>query len=700
MAFLISRVLFLLLSPFASAAVTAQIEASDTSLTVAAPPSMGSGQNSARHSFQLPVLPQLSSPGNSGASLHFAAASSTDPAESPGAAGAASIAGRAAAAAPAGALAAGLLQLLQMVQELQAYLNIDSPVSSAGSATPSDAARAASPEGQQHQQQEEGAACSSRVRPRTPLQLLRSSQASQWWHGQLTVHMALHVGPLTAGVVGRRRPRYRLMGPALQVCRQACWQAPPNRTVATCSAADLLTASGVQGLKRLSGSSGGTVSMPELQLWVLSSSCSLTGQQHLPGGGVPAAAPGATTAGLLQQAAAALAATSGTRAAAGVAKPAASLLFGSPALPADGAGSLRTPATSAAVTNHQPQQQAALGSGAFMVAQPSGADLPPLPLDPAVQQSQELLMQELSVLAQQLTAACAGPQAGMQVPWEQCLPANGVLGQPAATGVTLNCDPAGQQAAAAAPGVSTAASAFVSTCAEPAARSSEVVSASLSLTDWQASPKVASAQAGLQDSRVPVVAGVGSGPVLLQSAAGGGLPPGLQLGAAEMQQINLLHQELAALQQQLSSAFVGGWGAANGSGNALLQQHMLMYSAAGMPQRYCSYPLQNLKPRSSLEAPGSSAAGSSATPAGVWSMASDAPAAAAAMGNGLHSSSASSSGRSSGAGSSAAVDWSKQSGGNAAQGGGAKGRPRGQLFGQLLFRRRSGRQQQEPQRPS
>lgn len=678
-----------------------QIEASDTSLTVAAPPSMGSGQNSARHSFQLPVLPQLSSPGHSGASLHFAAASSADPAESPGAAGAASIAGRAAAAAPAGALAAGLLQLLQMAQELQAYLNIDSPVSSAGSATPSDAARAASPQEQQHQQQEEGAARSSRVRPRTPLQLLHS-QASQCWHGQLTVHMALHVGPLTAGVVGRRRPRYRLMGPALQVCRQACWQAPPNRTVATSSAADLLTASGVQGLKQLSGSTGGTASMPELQLWVLSSSCSLPGQQHLPGGGVPATAPGTTTAGLLQQAAAALAATSGTRAAAsaGVAKPAASLLFGSPALPADGGGSLRAPASSAAATNHQPQRQAALGSGAFMVAQPSGADLPPLPLDPAVQQSQELLMQELSVLAQQLTATCAGPQAGMQVPWGQCLPANGVLGQPAASGFTLNCDPAGQQAAAAAPAVSTAAAAFMSTCAEPAAGSSEVVSASLSLTDWQASPKVASAQAGLQDSRVPVVAGVGSGPVLLESAAGGGLPPGLRLGAAEMQQINLLHQELAALQQQLSSAFMGGWGAPDGSGSALLQQHMLMYSAAGMPQQYCSYPLQNLKPQFSLEAPGSSAAGSSATPAWVWSMPSDAPAAATAMGNGLHSSSASSSDRSSGVGSSAAADSSKQSSGSAAQGGGAKGRPRAQLFGQLLFRRRSGRQQQEPQRPS
>lgn len=779
-----------------------QVEASDTSLTVAAPLSVSSTSTSARNSFQLPIL-QLSTPGNSNASLPAARAAEQPQQQADGAAAgtgcAKSIAAQGAAVAIAGAsmpvavhaggLAAAMLQLLQMAQELQAYLSIEccssQGSSSAGSSTPADAdgtkavsrtnspqqpqmqqqpsalssfAQASAQIQQQPQQQGTAAEGGSRARPRTPLQLLQP-QAPQWWHGQIQLHMALHVGPLTAGVVGRRRPRYRLMGPALQVGRQACGEAPANRTVATADAAQLLQASGVQSLKPL-GSRGcggdGRGGAPQLQLWVLSAGAVVPAlQQATVSGG---------TAGVLNRAAAVLAAG----------QPVGPLLMkiGSVEVPVSAAAGIPSaaaagPASAAAgVITQQREQQSPLlppqslpppptqqqqfsTSSGCMPPQSLGAPLPPLPplLDPAVQQSQQLLMQELSALAQQLAAVSAGasmvaPGSGMQPPWNHigCSPANGIS-TPAAVNV-LNLDStAGQVAGVSQPvGLTTAATGAVTRGVAASAAALVDMSLSLSLHDWQASPMkgaltVPGGSASLQangagtdgtggvacsvPSSVPASSTLGCavpGFVGLQDAAAAavGVPVEVQLGAAELQQISMINQELAALQQQITSAMGGG--IPPGPTNGLAHQrtalnHMNGHSAVAQPhgvmqqpqqQQYGSAAAMPYLPPGSTEAQASSVAGSSSTPVRVGS-ASDAPAAAAAAaGHGLLFSSVSSSG----AGSYAAVELDQAPAADSsaetsykaqqADGVGRKGRTKsGQLFGQL-FRRRSSRKQQQP----
>lgn len=94
--------------------------------------------------------------------------------------------------------------------------------------------------------------------------------------GVLQLRVALHVGGLHAGVVGARRPRYRLLGPALHLVKQAASAAPANSIVATDAAAVQLIALGMtvtqlggpwRGADVASGSVGGGIDTK--QLWLV-----------------------------------------------------------------------------------------------------------------------------------------------------------------------------------------------------------------------------------------------------------------------------------------------------------------------------------------------------------------------------------------------------------------------------------------------
>lgn len=600
-----------------------QVEASDTSLTVAAPISISSCHNSARNSLQLPVVQMGSSPvsslpqqqpGGDGAAVPQQTSSSQDAAAAGGdsalataaaAAAGASAMERAASAPqpptvlvsrPSGALCAATLQLLQLAQELQAYLGVDAAAvsrvssSSAGSDRPSTAAAAASAgcaavgatgttastaSTQATAQRSE----TPGARPHTPLQLLQDP-APCWWQGQLHVQMGLHVGALHGGVVGRRRPRYRLMGPALDVVRLACSAAPDNCTVATAQAAELLLASGVQSLKPLKASSAADAAdAAHPQLWMLRAGSAMSGgAQLLPaalsssaapgaGSGAGGGVPGGITHGVLSQAAAALTAADDA-AEVGKAAAAAGLMHvGSIDLTASAVDTTTTaavaafaPAPAAALPPQLSQcTSAAAASDAASIVVPLG--LPPLQPSlvdaAALQQNQLLLLQELSLFAQQLTSGVGATTLGADV---------------------LQCDGGSQHR------VSQAVAAAVS---EPlSVPSTALVSGCLSLHEWNeghntcvtSQPQLyLSDCAAVQETAAPVeqqqqtFLAAGGGAALANSsdvqqpvsaslpwAVGdsgwcvyGGLQP--QLGPSELHQISLLQQELAALQQHLDN---------------------------------------------------------------------------------------------------------------------------------------------------
>jgi len=637
-----------------------QVDASDTCLTVAAPISISSCQNSARSSFQLPVLQLGSTPGNSTASLPGinhgpeATAAGVAAAQPPGDTqvgllGALSAplpsqppAGGAAAAAtqPADALTTALLQLQQMAQELHMWLGIDTPQSNApspssssptlsasgraeGSTNPTGGPTAPSTLQQQAAQRQQSPFVSDavRLRARTPLQLLQPS-GSQWWTGRVQPRTALHVGPLSAGVVGRRRPRYRLMGPALEVVRQACAQAPHGRTVATAGAAELLMASGVAGVRVLArpGNRGTSweASCAGQKLWVVRTGEAAAMQSLMQltdlsaagegRGGVPGAADG-----VLAQAVAALEGSAGIAAVhvpdlapvvlggstpGGGPEQGSTNVFLAPPAPAVAAstslGLLLAPTTTAplaAAQQQQQQQQSLLCSG--RLAAP-GTEAPvSLQLDAHTMQSQQLLLQELALFAQQLAGlngttlpssgngsahmcpvGLPGAVWGLQVPSS----AGSRVGPwlPPVSLINSTCAPAGSAAlqkpaapsapAAAAVGSSAgvdvmqapwlqpAWDATCSSCPAPLAATQLLNGSSgwplSSLSD--AAQPFAATTAGLS--------GAGSCPNNTAAACGG-----WQLGATEVQQISLLHQELAALQLQLQTAMMTK-GLSNGYG--------------------------------------------------------------------------------------------------------------------------------------
>jgi hypothetical protein len=386
----------------------------------------------------------------------------------------------------------------------------------------------------------------------------------------------------------------------------------------------------------------------------------------------------------------------------------------------------------------QQQQQhmdASTGAAAAATVQAVNGLLPPLPplSDLALQASQQLLMQELAVLAQQLSAASmpslVGPLSmGMQPSWSQapqCLPLNRQL-VPVVSAVQRDSKDVNQTAAVS---QKDAVLSAVGPYAAALTASSELVSASLSLHDWQGSPKQVSAQQlsvrsskDVQDSCAPADVVNGSAaaaancalccvPADAAAAVSCGLqlsgpawfPAGVQLGPAEMQQISMLHHELATLQQQITSALAFG-GMTNGFVSGM-SQCMPGYGTALQQQQYGTpHDVQHPQHCSSTGV-ATSADGSSNVPGtrGSLSAAEEPPAAAAAADRGVHCSSSSSSGRSSGAGSSAAVDLQRQGDGSTAvtgqqqqkSGSSSRGRPRGQFLGQLLLRRRSSKQQQQ-----
>lgn len=666
-----------------------QVDSSDTSLAVAAPLSNASNQSSARNSLQLPLV-HLSTPGDSNVSTHLAGSVPEAAAQQQlngrptGSSDAAAARGASLPVRPA--LATAVLQLLQMAQELQACLGVDSPgsSSSSGSVSPAPAQRDAghtrpasassAAGGANHRQQpvscfanpavqQQGGEDAGRARPRTPLQLLQQ-QPWQWWHGQLQVQVCVHVGPLTAGVVGRRRPRYRLMGPALQDCRQACAAAPANRPAATASAAQLLQSGGFLGLQPLTGGRSGTAKQ---QLWVLSAGAPVTMAQHMAVGGGSALGAGGSAVGLLSQAAAALAAGAVPTAV----KPGGGdglLQLGSPwsssdelpASPSAANGTVPQPLSRPAAVGANQQQQgqhqrplhhsaagaaavagAAMGQlpGGILPILPPGGMLPMLPplLDPAVQQSQQLLLQELALLQQQLAAAAtqvpatAAPPgsllqqppsilgqlpAGLSVPWGQGGLVNGLLQPAALSGL------ASSGAGSTFPGIRPVAVAAAcgveadegnTPAAAPAA---EAVSPSLSLYEWQCSPtssppphQVAAVpdsgeggRTALAGSQAPAAVSAGLMGVPGVDSYVAVVPPvdatcrepaamiGLQLGAAELQQVSLLQQELAAFQQHLLTALgcssLNGYSPLNGCSpvECTHAQHVAACNGVRQPQ--------------------------------------------------------------------------------------------------------------------
>jgi hypothetical protein len=502
----------------------------------------------------------------------------------------------------------------------------------------------------------------------------------------------------------------------------------------------------VQSLKRLPGvrSAQGAA---EWQLWVLNAGAAAPALQQLAAASLRAgAAAGVSTDAVLNQAAAALADGTGG---AGKGFGAPLMHIGSVDLTAsassDGGVDAGAPhgAVAAApalqppqLAPQQQQQQhmdASTGAAAAATVQAVNGLLPPLPplSDPALQASQQLLMQELAVLAQQLSAACmpslVGPLSmGMQPSWSQapqCLPLNRQL-VPVVSAVQRDSKDVKQTAAVSQTDVVLSA---VGPYAAALTASSELVSASLSLHDWQGSPKQVSAQQlsvrsskAVQDSCAPADVVNGSAaaaancasccvPADAAAAVSCGLqlsgpawfPAGVQLGPAEMQQISMLHHELATLQQQITSALAFG-GMTNGFVSGM-SQCMPGFGTALQQQQYgTAHDVQHPQHCSSTGV-ATSADGSYNVPGTRGSLsAAEEPAAAAAADRGVHCSSSCSSGRSSGAGSSAAVDLQRQGDGSTAvagqqqqnSGSSSRGRPRGQFLGQLLSRRRSSKKQQ------
>jgi hypothetical protein len=521
----------------------------------------------------------------------------------------------------------------------------------------------------------------------------------------------------------------------------------------------------VQSLKRLPGGSDAAQGAAEEQLWVLNAGAAVPALQHLDAASLRAGAvAGVSTDGVLKQAAAALA---GTASAEGKGFGAPLMHIGSVDLTAfassDGgadagradaggadaggadAGAPRQVTTAATATLQQPQlalptqQQHAgtsTGDAVAVAGQAVNGLLPPLPplSDPALQASQQLLMQELAVLAQQLSAACmpslVGPLSmGMQPSWTQGpqgLPLNGQLA-PVASAVKRDSNDVNQMAAGSQNGAVSAA-VGPDTAVSTAAASAELVSASLSLHDWQGSPKQVSAQqlsvrnsADVQDSCTPAdvangiaaaaancasgcmpADGAAAGSCELQLSEPAGFPAGVQLGPAEMQQISLLQHELGVLQNQIRSALAVG-GITNGFANGM-SQYMPGYGTALQQQQYGTAHYVQHPQQCSSTGVASSADGSSSLPGRRGNMSAAEALAAAASGHRVHCSSNCSSVRSSGAGSSAAVDSLRQSDSSTAvtgqqlqDSGSSKGRPRGQFLGQLLFRRRSSKKQQQRQ---
>lgn len=193
-----------------------QVEASDNCLTVAAPLS-SSADNSARSSLQ-----QDRQPVGSAQVLHSTLDShmrcqldKQQPLQTAVGTEAARL------VCPLGTV---LQQLLKLSEELMQALDStyqQNPVSS----SPADG-----------QLQRSGSAGVTSCSPRNPVEALLPESC----RGVLHLRVALHVGELHAGVVGARRPRYRLLGPALQVVKQAAAAAPDSSITATDTAAEQL----------------------------------------------------------------------------------------------------------------------------------------------------------------------------------------------------------------------------------------------------------------------------------------------------------------------------------------------------------------------------------------------------------------------------------------------------------------------------
>jgi CheY-like chemotaxis protein len=235
-----------------------KVEASDKLLMVAAPLS-SSAANSARNSMQLPVV-QLPEGSTTAAAAAGGSADELQGQQQQGQ----SQSGLSAAA-QASAAGVSLQRLLLLAQELMQCLDISSEAAPAGcDSTTADAEQlvlSADPQ-------------------RAPAIRAAAAALPECCRGALQLRIAVHVGALHAGVVGARRPRYRLLGPALQYVKQACVAAPANTIVATGAAASQLLALGVGGLQPLSvawpetvvdgsSSSSSSSSSSTQQLWVV-----------------------------------------------------------------------------------------------------------------------------------------------------------------------------------------------------------------------------------------------------------------------------------------------------------------------------------------------------------------------------------------------------------------------------------------------
>jgi hypothetical protein len=454
----------------------------------------------------------------------------------------------------------------------------------------------------------------------------------------------------------------------------------------------------------LGGGAGAAANSPEQQvLWILSAGSTLPflqQQQQHSGFSDTAGFAAAGTDGVLSQAAASHAASMPARQSSNSAGLHGLMQIGSSNLTAAvaAASALLQPSCSAQLQQQQqplPQQQQWPTSSAAVGLLPLPGMLPPLPSlpDSALQLAQQLMLQELAGLSQQLnqTAALARPVIAC-------------LGGPCS-------------------GAAAAASTVMPVSAEH-------VSATPSLQDWQSSPTAAAAAAApaaiheqqqgsstgalcgraaadafhLSGMHAALPAAAGAAPDSLYGVTAPAVGGGLLLAPGELQQISVLHQELALLQQQLNSAC--GTGLASMPANGLMAHQYMPALGENMQamqqqlvQQMQAQQMQMLHQsvaqcQDSSNTPGQapdtnrlcSAVPAAAQPAAAEADVSDA--AIARPGDGSQEVLPSAAASSSAVSSAASVSGSSQ------QQTGGQGHSRVQGFGNL-FRRRSGRKQQQ-----
>jgi hypothetical protein len=552
-----------------------QVEASDKLLMVAAPLS-SSAANSARNSLQLPVV-QL--PDSSTAPATAAAADQLQD-QQPGQQQQQQQ-GQSQSAAQASAAGVSLQRLLLLAQELMQCLDISAEASSSG------AAGCDSPTAEDSAEQLVLSPGTVQQQQRTPGVRAAAAALPECCRGVLKLRIAVHVGALHAGVVGARRPRYRLLGPALQFVKQASAVAPPNTVVATGAAASQLLALGVSGLQPLSvawpepaaGLGDGNSSMQ--QLWIVTAAAA-----------VEAAAAGSRSSSdkvhaLLKAAASAVAAGAASKGCNGDGVPLveqqehlqqqqqqrqSSRISSESLQPLVG-----TPKKHQQQRPVQPQQQmpnqplVSMPLQQLLVAS-TALSMPPL----AWQQQQQQLMQQQLLQQQQLLAAagftrqvlaptvanglpfnCA-PVPSFSTGWPAGPPMYGSLwgsGEPSANGHAVLAQPAAAAAPAAAGASSGSSTASGASTAAPARTTSGVSNNSGSSYEAKAG-----SQQQQQHWQLPGLFGgpVANGSTAAELNAALAALAGFQLGADETQQIMELHQELDLMQQQVAALTGGG----------------------------------------------------------------------------------------------------------------------------------------------